>query len=796
MNKRKVACNRRRNFKTSPRGSVRDSTDGTMRKSSKGAAKNKEADRRASVRANLHENAVPRSMVRYSPNGDASLIELDYATKRYADLYELAPIGYVSFDRSGRIGEINLTAAQLFGLPRDRMIGMPFAVFVWRKDTALFLHHLAQCRCGQARVETELRLKTVPGKPIHAQIFSTPITASPHNGAVLFQTAIIDLTGRKIAEQQLELISRLPAENPSPVMRLQHNRIVNFANSAAEGLLQQLGARVGGVAPKEILQAARRGKGSVELEFFGRTYNVSVAPIKHSGYTNLYFSDISGRKQQERRLAELAHILNLTNDAMVVRDLQDRVVYWNKGAEEIYGFAAAEAVGKVTHDLLRTKHPKAIEAITKELYRHDRWSGELVHTRKDGRQITVFSRWSLDRDNRGRPEAILESNNDITARKHTEEVLRERENELELIITQTPFMLTRCTRDLRYRYVSRAYAKLVGRDPEDIADKPMVQIIGEQTLKRIWPHIRKVLQGHKVAYEEEALLDGTRGRWLQCIYSPDRNSNGEVIGWFGSIIDISQRKKAETSLRRSKELLEKRVRQRTHELQTLNTELKAEIQRRKGLEGEILSVSDREQQRLGRELHDGLCQHLAGVAFMARSMALRLRNHRVVDAADIDKVAELVNKAAVDTRNLSRVLHRFDVDAAGLARALQDLVDREFWRIPCRLQVKPSFHISDDAAAANLYRIAREAVINANKHARARQIMIKLEGSARGIVLHVTDDGVGVSKERGFESGLGFHIMNYRAQLIGGRLEIRSQKAGGTRVSCYLPLQASRSSKS
>src|SRR5262249_18200755 len=153
----------------------------------------------------------------------------------------------------------------------------------------------------------------------------------------------------------------------------------------------------------------------------------------------------------------------------------------------------------------------------------------------------------------------------------------------------------------------------------------------------------------------------------------------------------------------------------------------------------------REQQRLGQELHDGLCQHLTAVAFMARSVALRLKNHRVVDAADIEKIAQLVNQGAVDTRNLSRALHRVDVDAAGLVIGLQDLVDREIWRTPCRLEVNPSFRIDNDFAAGHLYRIAREAVINANKHAQARQIIVKLERSRKGMILSVVDDGVGVS---------------------------------------------------
>jgi len=376
--------------------------------------------------------------------------------------------------------------------------------------------------------------------------------------------------------------------------------------------------------------------------------------------------DITKQKQTERRLTEQARLLDLSNDAIIVRDYQDRVVYWNRGAEEMYGFSAKEALGKITHQLLRTAHPENFEKIRKKLKRDNRWSGELVHTRKDGSKVIVMSRWSLDRDDGPKPASILETNTDITARKS-----------------------------------------------------------------------------------------------------------------------------ADVALQRSKEALELMVEQRTKELRVANFELKSEIQRRQGLEGEILTVSDREQQRLGQELHDGLCQHLTAVAFMARSMALRLRDHRVIDAADIEKIAELVNDAAIDTRNLSRALHRIDIDAAGLIAALEDLVDREIWRIPCRLEAKPSFRFDDDGAASHLYRIAREAVINANKHAQAREIVVRLERDRKEIVLRVIDDGIGFQKELNPKQGLGFHIMNYRAQLMGGRLEIDSPQTGGTRVSCYLPVRAS-----
>ena len=111
------------------------------------------------------------------------------------------------------------------------------------------------------------------------------------------------------------------------------------------------------------------------------------------------------------------------------------------------------------------------------------------------------------------------------------------------------------------------------------------------------------------------------------------------------------------------------------------------------------------------------------------------------------------------------------------------------------MEIKPSFQINNDAAAAHLYRIAREAVINANKHAQARQIVVRLERVRKEMVLRVIDDGVGFPKELKPQQGLGYHIMKYRAQLMGGRLEIDSPQTGGTRVSCYLPIHAPGSRK-
>src|SRR5436309_1004432 len=247
------------------------------------------------------------------------------------------------------------------------------------------------------------------------------------------------------------------------------------------------------------------------------------------------------------------------------------------------------------------------------------------------------------------------------------------------------------------------------------------------------------------------------------------------------------RRKAKTGSRRSRSRLEARVKERTAELRAANKKLEREIQRRKGLEGEILEISDREQQRIGQELHDELCQHLTAVAFMTRAVALRLKNHRVIEFEDLDKISELVNQGATDARNIARGLHRLEVDSAGFLPALRDLVSREIWKTPCQLKVKTKVNLHDDAVASHLYRLLREAVINAHKHAQAKEIVVEISQSNGKIIFSVTDDGVGLPAGRNNSPGLGFHIMNSRARSLGGRLETRRPQRGGTRVALYLP---------
>ena len=172
-----------------------------------------------------------------------------------------------------------------------------------------------------------------------------------------------------------------------------------------------------------------------------------------------WFSSRRRRIEQELRQAldeldtaaersQQAHLLNLTHDTIFVRDTSDVITYWNRGAQELYGWTAEEASGKRTHELLQTIFPAPLEEINSALLRTGRWEGELVHTKSDGMQLVVASRWALQRDESGNPVAVLETNNDITERKRAEEEIRKLNAELEQRVIERTIELEAVNKEL------------------------------------------------------------------------------------------------------------------------------------------------------------------------------------------------------------------------------------------------------------------------------------------------------------------------------------------------------------
>ena len=242
-----------------------------------------------------------------------------------------------------------------------------------------------------------------------------------------------DLSIFMISHRSLISASTAPAELRRPIGgdRIA-GRAKGFVNRTP---IRVLCSGLGFIPASPPLLPHDAGTGSTELELKPRKGERIPAQLLSTPITSttrngalLYQTaivDLSQRKRHEQQLAEQARLLDLSNDAIIVRDVNDRVTYWNKGATKIYGYTLPEALGQVSHDLLKTEHPEPLPKIYQKLFRDNHWQGELVHTRRDGTRITVFSRWSLDRDAQGKRASVLETNNDITERKKAQEKLAE-----------------------------------------------------------------------------------------------------------------------------------------------------------------------------------------------------------------------------------------------------------------------------------------------------------------------------------------------------------------------------------
>jgi two-component system sensor kinase FixL len=213
-----------------------------------------------------------------------------------------------------------------------------------------------------------------------------------------------------------------------------------------------------------------------------------------------------------------------------------------------------------------------------------------------------------------------------------------------------------------------------------------------------------------------------------------------------------------------------------------------DVTERERLEKQILEISDQERERIGQDLHDGLCQLLSGIKFKVTLLEQKLQPKAPAEALDARSLEGLLNGAIEQARNIARGLHPVDLEARGLMSALQELAGSvaTVYGISCGCEFVSPVLVHDHLVATHLYRIAQEAINNALRHGRARRISIRLFGRRDRLVLKIQDNGSGFPARPGRKSGMGLHLMNYRARAIGASIEIVPGPAHGTVVTCRL----------
>jgi PAS domain S-box-containing protein len=371
---------------------------------------------------------------------------------------------------------------------------------------------------------------------------------------------------------------------------------------------------------------------------------------------------------------------------------------------------------------------------------------------RDGHVVWFHCEAKMVRSDDGHPWFIQGVAFDITEVKQAEEALQQERNFVSAILNTVGTLIMVLDLDGRVVQFNRACEQTTGRRLDEVRGRHAWELFPAAEDRERFKNAFEQLRTGYVPKESD-------WHWLTGDGGP------RLISWSGTVLPDAN----------------------GHVRHIIATGI--DITESKRLEKAILEISAREEHRIGQDLHDGLGQHLTGIAFMSKVLERKLADKSHAEAADASKIVRLVNEAIHKTRELSRGLLPVVSDARGLMSALDQysVEVRDLFGLACRFECDRPVLIYDETIANHLYRIAQEAVNNAIKHGRGKSILIRLRADGDGVSLSIRDDGVGLPEDVRNSTGMGLHIMSYRAKMIGATLRIEPRTAhAGTVVTCKL----------
>ena len=317
-----------------------------------------------------------------------------------------------------------------------------------------------------------------------------------------------------------------------------HNHFEFFPDEENEAIFRRV------VETKSPYQALAKPFIFPDHPEWGETYwDWTLTPLlKASGEMEfLVFSlrDVTGRTRTQHQLAEQAELLDLAHDGILVRDMDGRITYWSRGAEEMYGWTKEEALGKVVFELLQTRFPAPLEEIEAFILEKGRWSGEVIHTKRNGEEIFVGSRWALQRDEQGRPARILGINSDITERKRAEEELKAKSLYARSLIEVSLDPLVTISADGKITDVNKATEIVTGASRHDLIGSDFSDYFTDP---------EKAREGYQKVFSEGIVRDyplairHQSGQITEVLYHATvfKDDHGEIQGIFAAARDVTE----------------------------------------------------------------------------------------------------------------------------------------------------------------------------------------------------------------------------------------------------------------
>lgn len=487
---------------------------------------------------------------------------------------------------------------------------------------------------------------------------------------------------------------------------------------------------------------------------------------------------------------ENSALFELSGVGQVLADpASERFVAVNRAFCQMLGYTEAEllarSVGEISHPedatIFSAAYPRMLSGEVAE-YKTDK---RYLH--KDGRVVWVAINASLLPERPGQPRRVIAVIRNITPRKEAEFAALESATKFRAIFENSVDAIAVYQGEL-HALVNPAYVALFGYgSAEELIGTPGPNLIAPSAREMIYDRIHRRMRGESPPsnYVSRGLRKDGSEFDLE-IHASHYDLNGER---FRLVIlrDVTEQRRIARDLLNSQRHLEERVRERTRELTRANSRLARESRRRERLEIEMREVGEREQRRIGQDLHDGLGQQLAGISYMTSALVRTVAKGAPVPLPKLREIAELLGEAVRHTREISRGLYPLDLEEEGLFFAMRQLAERiaRAHGIPCVFHCAKEFSI-EKSAAMQLYRIAQEAVANALRHGRPARVDLELDATPRSIRLTIADDGIGIPLHSR-KAGMGLTTMRNRAHLLGGTLQIRRNPAAGTTVTCELP---------